>query len=164
MNEKSLERSEAIAAAMAGAMRRIRGLYEGKPEPYGPPGEPWGSDIESSASEMLVCRELGVYWDGFFPGTDKVKGDFVFPDGTIGQVKQTVFDRGGLLLHDRDNNDHYFILVTGKIPYMKIRGGIFARDGKVEKYWDEGLPRPAYCVPQHMLTPLEGISRLGPNT
>jgi hypothetical protein len=59
-------------------------------------------------------------------------------------------------VHDRDKDDDLFILVTGTAPSFRIAGCIMGRDAKRSEFWRTDTGRPAYFVPQDVLTPLGG--------
>lgn len=59
-------------------------------------------------------------------------------------------------MHRTDPDDRPFVLVTGVAPKFVLRGWIWGRDGKLEKYWGErnNNGRPAFFVPQSALQPM----------
>lgn len=136
-------------------MRQIEALKHGRPHRYGdPPQDDWGVHIEACASEMAVAKAYNLYWEPVARRPENLAGDV----GNL-QVRSTWRENGRLILHDRDPDDAVFVLVTGKIPSFDVRGWILGRDGKAKEHWDEGDGRPAYFVPQNVLT--QGSPPLG---
>jgi hypothetical protein len=107
------------------------------------------NDVQSSAAELAVAKCLGRYWTPASEDPGAIPGDV----GASVQVRWTARHDGGLLLHHGDNDEHPFVLVTGRIPRFMIAGWLWARDGKRAEFWRDDLPRPTFLVPQRVLRP-----------
>lgn len=146
---------EVFQAAMVGVSRRIDNLRKRNvSEVYGQPAEPWWTDINGACGELAVARWLNVFWSGQL-------GNYRARDVGPLQVRTARRDTGRLVLHDRDADDHVFVLVTGEAPDYTLRGWIVAADGKVPEYWeDPSTGRPAYFVPQDALRPMAELKHV----
>jgi hypothetical protein len=138
-------------AGHAGVMRRISAISKKRLEPYGKPQlDLWGLDIESCAAELLVSRALNQSWTPYASSPDEIISDV----GRSVQVRQTSRLNGCLILHDKDNDDHAFVLVVGTSNNQRICGWIRGIAGKQKLFWRTDTGRPAYFVPQSILKPL----------
>lgn len=142
-----LTTEEMRVAANVGIERRLRAIARGREHRWEWDGDGvWNVDIHAAASELLVAKLLGRYWnDAAAPDAD---GDV----GARVQVRWTSRRNGCLLLHKEDSDDHAFFLVVGVLPELTVAGWIMARDGKNDRYWKEDTGRPAYFVPREALT------------
>jgi len=146
-----LTKADLYLAGHAGVMRRISAISKSRPEPYGrPQSDLWGLDIESCAAELLVSRALNQSWTPYAASPGEIVSDV----GRSVQVRQTPRPDGCLILHDRDSDDHAFVLVVGTSINQRIAGWIRCSDGKQPRFWREDTGRPAYFVPQLHLKPL----------
>lgn len=109
---------------------------------------------DAIGAEMAAGVSVGRGW------VDSPEPDH---DGDLGpglQVRFTEHERGRLLLHESDEDDHLFILVTGQFPVYMVRGQISGAEGKRVGVVRELRPgRPCVCVEQHQLEPAPGPSR-----
>lgn len=136
-------------AVVIGVERRLYALREGRrPSSYGnPEGDRWGADIEGACAEAAVAKALNRYWSPAVGPVDRQSGDV----GRL-QVRGTKDHGNRLILHPDDADDVGYVLVTGTAPDYVLRGWIWGREGKDERYWcDPGTSRPAYFVPQERL-------------
>ena len=149
--EVNLTTEDLFTAANAGILRRLSAIKNNRKESYGiPPEDLWGNDIESCIAEMLVSRAFNVSWTPYAVDPSTIKADV----GDNIQVRSTPRDNGCLILHKKDNDDQFFVLVTGSSLNMKIKGWIKCADGKKQKFWRDNVPNPAYFVPQsELITP-----------
>ena len=151
-----LNEGEIRLAVQAGADRRIGAILNSSREVYGKMsrGDYWGGDIEAVAAEISVAKALGMYWGpAASAAEDRAAGDL--PGGI--QVRHTQYKTGRLLLHDRDDDDHRFVLVVGQIPVFTVVGWIQGGDGKRQVHWDDKLPRPTFAVGQEHLHPISSL-------
>jgi hypothetical protein len=103
----------------------------------------------------MPTKLLNVHYDGSMENlsTHDVQG-LELPV----EVRSTSHEGGCLLLHPKDKDDNIFVLLTGVAPNFKIRGWLYAKDGKNENYWMDIVGRrPAYFVPQEALKPIEEL-------
>lgn len=113
-------------------------------------------NIIGAIGEKAVATFFWLPWDGDVgrPGGLDVGGY---------QVRSTTYERGSMILHPEDKDEHIFILVivdfvlTGR---CRIVGWMRGSEGKQAKYWDATKPHPAYFIPQDELHSLPFIPRL----
>lgn len=143
---------ECRIAAYTGVNRRLEAMAASRVEVYGKAagGAYWETDLEAAAAELALAKALGVHWCGM-DGPDKDTGDVAGA-----QVRHTKRENGSLICHDRDADDHRFVLVTGSMPAFTVRGWILGGDAKDKRFWRDrpAVPRPAFFVPQSALKPL----------
>lgn len=144
--------AELKLAAQMGCMRQISNLYKDRRDAYGCPLTiGWQVHIEGCAGELAVAKHLNLFWNGNF---ENLNADDV---GRF-QVRTADSHNRRLILHDKDQDDRIFILVTGMSPSFLIQGWIRAADGKQSRYWtDPAGGRPAYFVPKGDLNPMSEI-------
>lgn len=149
-----LTRADLYLAGHAGVMRRLSAMSKQRPEPFGTPSSDlWGVDIESCAAELLVSRSLNQSWTPYALNPVEIISDV----GTLVQVRHTPRANGCLILHDKDSDDHAFVLVVGLGTSQRIVGWLWGRDGKQLCHWRTSTGRPAYFVPQEALSPITGL-------
>jgi hypothetical protein len=115
--------------------------------------ERWQIDVEGVLTEAAAAKALGLPYEPVVGELDTLWGDIAAGI----QVRGTKYPKGSLLVHDKDPDDHAYVLVTGKYGVYDIRGWIFAREGKVKELWKEHKNRGAYWVPQDRLRPMESL-------
>lgn len=146
-----LSKAEIFCVAMHGVMRHCQAERFAKGEPYGRPTYVWDVAIESCGSEFAVARYTGLFWHSLSKYPHSLPGDV----GHL-QVRHTQHEDGHMIVHDRDKDHDPFILVTGSIPKLTLRGWLYGKDCKKPEYYrTEGVRHPAYFVPQSELKPLE---------
>lgn len=115
--------------------------------------ERWQIDVEGVLTEAAAAKALGVPYEPVVGELDTLAGDIA--PGI--QVRGTKYTKGSLLVHDKDVDDHAFILVTGVYGVYDIRGWIYAREGKKKSLWKTYKGRGAYWVGQERLRPMDTI-------
>lgn len=140
--EIQLTPAEIFQGAIAGVMRHTQNIQQGKKPTYGiSQSVDWQAHIDGALSEMAVAKYLGVYWSG--------KGGIGDPDVLDMDVRSSHRDDASLIMHDHDDDERKFWLITGLNGKYKVRGWIYGRDGKQDKYLkDPQGGRPAYFIPQ----------------
>lgn len=135
-------------AAAVGIERAIQGMEKKFSPRYGCGlEENWRLNIEGAAGEMALAKFLSRFWSGNL-------GDLKADDVGQLQVRTSRRPNADLRLHPDDNDDKAFILLTGVAPSFIVRGWLWAREGKLDKYWRDGAQgRPAFWVPQSDLRP-----------
>ena len=133
-------------AGIAGVMRQVQNVAKGERPAHGAGDlNDWQLHIEGALGEAAMAKYLNRYWSG--------KGIMRGPDVDNFDVRTRSQHSYELILHERDPDDRFFWLVTGKNGKYQIHGGIFGKDGKQREYWkDPAGGRPAYFVPQNKLT------------
>ena len=149
MNTVTLTEHEMELAALTGIKRRAESKSRGRGRVDHPAiidENGWDMDIEGASAEMAFCKFRGEYWTasiGSFKGADH--GDNI-------QIRQTKLNNGCLIIRELDNDDHRYVLVSGKSPTFQMHGWILGKDGKRKEYEkNPGGRSPAYFVPQHKL-------------
>jgi len=146
MRHVQLDQDEAFHAGMAGYMRAFRHYIEQTRDYNGTLSiDTWRANIEGAIAEALVAKTFKRYWPSVVKNFKQLRGDV----GEL-QVRHTRLHNGCLLLHEKDADDAKFVLVTGGIQDMKIRGWLVGKDGKQAKFW-RNVDRPCFFVPQACL-------------
>ncbi len=141
-------------AAQAGILRQISALARQRPEPHGAPSaDPWGVHIESCIAEMNVSLCLNQSWRPFVSKPGELLADV----GTSIQVRHTKHENGCLIVYDNENNDQFFVLVTGISLQQKVVGWIKGFDAKQQSFWKSTARFPAFFVPQHALSDISTL-------
>lgn len=158
MIEVNLTSYEMMIAAQVGVTRQISNLQKGRKDFYGAKErDGWRMHIEGCMGEMAVAKALGLFWNGDI-------GDLGAPDVDGLEVRTSSRLDGDLIMHPRDKDNAYYILVTGVNGRYQIHGYIEGRYGKNEKYWsDPAGGRPAFFVPQSVLNPIEFLVEKRPD-
>lgn len=135
-----------MQAATAGTVRRLTSIQAGYNSNKHHARSDWATDIEGAAAELAVARALGAYWDA---GNKTFKGADV---GNV-QVRSTTVDNGKLIVRPNDDPAAVFILVTGRVPDLTLRGWMSGKEAKQKKY-KVGPLQNFWWVPQQDLHPL----------
>lgn len=155
--------SEVAIAARIGEARTIRNRAKGNAHRHGKaPGADWTTDIEAACAEVAAAKGLGYYMPiATSPDEDRL-GDL----GYGLHVRHSDRDDARLILHPDDQDEGYYVLVTGLAPVYVLPGFIQGAAGKVERWWADptGQGRHAFFVPQSDLHPIEGLVALRPIT
>ena len=103
--------------------------------------------------EAAVCKFQNIPYKHQLFGIDA--GEY--------EVRGTKYPTGRLILHPKDNNNHIFILVTGKIPTFELVGWIKGIDGKKNEFWTDpsNTNRYAYFIPQNKLNSINELIKEG---
>lgn len=144
MYDVRLTEVEMEMAAFIGAKRRAESRAKDRKQGPGyDEAAAWRNDIEGAAAELAYCKAVGIYWPG---SVNSFKG----PDcGKKTQIRQTHHLNGSLIVRNKDNPDHFYVLVVGTCPYFKVVGWIRGFDAKKNEYLRApGGDNPAYFVPQ----------------
>lgn len=144
-----IEYGSAGIARCANAMEKQRQGAHGFNRDY----ERWQIDVEGLLTEAAAAKALGLPYSPTVGELDTHKGDI----GPGLQVRGTKYSSGNLLVHDRDPDDDYFILVTGVYGVYDIRGWIQAKHAKQPELWKVYKGRGAFWVPQGMLQPMSKL-------
>ena len=147
---------EVLVGVVAGGYRRIKRLAGGRKDGYGHSGsDPWTMDIEGALAEIAVAKHLGLYWSG--------QGGRNAQDVLGYEVRQTRHTAGHLTVHEHDDDDARYVLVTGQTGKYDIRGWMLGKEAKDPKWEKELQPgRPCFAVPQDQLHKMEGSDEHDP--
>lgn len=133
---------EILVASQVGILRQCEDIKAAKKSFIGEKQDTaWQRHIEGALSECAMAKFLNVYWS---------KSPWYNPDVGDVEVRTTAHEHGRLIIRDRDKDDTKYYLLTGINGKYHIRGYMYARDAKKEKYLDQpvaGRP-PSYFVPQ----------------
>lgn len=153
--EVTLTWAEVEIAVAAGCKRRLLALHDGRPDAYGfRESDPWGTDIESAASEMAVAKALGLYWIPYARRPQEIPAD-VGDDVQVRRRKKIGYN---LLLHPRDPDEHIYVLVYGQIPTFTLEGWTRGATGKARPLSDPfNTGRPAFWIPAEELAPIDDL-------
>jgi hypothetical protein len=142
MTKIVLTGAEIQIASMVGVQRQLEDIKWENHEKLGEKKElAWQRHIEGALSECALAKHLGVYWN---------KRPHNEPDvGTV-DVRATHYATGRLRIDPKDKDDKKFYLLTGLNGTYIIRGWMYGKDGKQEKYWTSPDPNrpPCFWIPQ----------------
>jgi hypothetical protein len=143
-----LSPTELLHGGLAGTTIQVRAIKRGGKHEWGMSEEnAWHAHIEGVLGELALAKWQGVYWSL----TTFAKRN----DGDVGkdEVRTTHHENGRLIMHPEDSDDRKYWLVTGSMGEYQIRGWLYGRDGKQERWWADPAKnrRPAYWVPQEEL-------------
>lgn len=142
---EKLDEQEAFHAAMAGFMRNFHSRKLGWKHRNGSKqmAADWGNHIESAMAEALVAKTMKLFWYRV--------SDNPWAQADVGpyQVRHTLYDTGGLVIHTDDKDDEVFILVVGGYPHQQIVGWQHGCNCKRKVYWRDEFN--CYIVPQEDL-------------
>jgi hypothetical protein len=149
-NNIVLTASQIQMVALAGVNRHLQFLIRNAKPQYGlAENTRWELQIEGALSEFALSKFLDKHWDG----VGKAGGDDLGDE----EVRTTKYHNGHLILHPRDKDEKRYWLVTGENGKYVIRGFMYAKEGKQNKYWvkiieADGRDRSCFKIPQSDLT------------
>lgn len=144
---------ELYMAATVGVMRQVQNIARDRHQAYGADhNSDWQKHVEGALGEYAVAKYLDKSWNGNI-------GDLRASDVGSFQVRMTPLENGRLILHPKDNDEDFFIHVSGKNGTYRLHGWIRAGDGKKPEYWEDPSKanRPAFFVPLSKLNPIEQL-------
>lgn len=104
--------------------------------------------IIGAIGEYAVARALELNWKPILGGTDTSTGDL---KGV--HVKTIINPNDSLIIRAHDPAELPYVLCLLEMGVVTLEGWIMGHDGKQMKYWrTEGFHRPAYSIPQAMLS------------
>lgn len=144
---------EVYRAAQIGLKRNIQSMMRGLE--HVPPLlndlEAWINHIEGACAELAVSKWLRISWEAtvntFRSGYDVGKY----------QVRWVTKRGYRLILSDKDDPGHVFILVEGRAPEYDLVGWIRGIDGMREEFTEDHGRGPAYYVPRSFLNVMSGL-------
>lgn len=139
--------TEIMMAGHVGMMRQVMNIKKGAEHRYGAKDDQsWQYHIEGALGEYALAKYLNVNW----AGVGVVRG----PDVGVVDVRTTASHNNRLMVHPDDKDDRQYWLVTGLNGKYRIRGWIWGRDGKQEKWWDDPTKKDrwAFFIPIAELT------------
>lgn len=151
MTGVSLTPQEWRHAAQVGLQRQIQALEAGREWRSGG----YSCHIEGACAELAVTKYLNVYWQGALVSDPRENRGDVQPGI---QVRSTPVPRGRLVLSDRDDARHLYILAVGRAPEFELVGWAWGERVKARPAVPlrTGLP-PTYNLPQSELSPLDEV-------
>lgn len=140
----TLNTGELRVAAVAGVERHIQALRRGYTPKHGAdPNTIWQIHCEGACGEAAVAKALGI---PFNPTINTFRD--VADVGIDIEVRTRSEHWHDLIIRPDDADDSLFVLVTGRAPTYKIRGGILGKEAKHDKYLkSHGGRPPAFFVP-----------------
>lgn len=154
----NLSEENIVHAGMIGLKREAHNIANGVKAKYGARFIGWNYALEGALGEFAVHLALGLPWSG-----SKV-GDFKSRDVGNYQVRTTEKEEYGLRLNPSDRDDDIFICVVGSMGRYDIKGWIYGRDGKRQKYWrkfNTTSTREAFFVPIENLYSMDILPKKG---
>ena len=152
MIEAQLTNAEMMMGVRIGEARQEKAILRKYKDKHGFERAGWTEHIEGCFGEILISKHLGVYWGGNLDS---------FKDADIlrrVQVKTRSKHKYDLVFRPDDNEDHVFVLVTGKCPNYRLHGFMRGFDCKREDWWKNPGDRPyAWFVPKEALQPIEDL-------
>jgi hypothetical protein len=153
----SLTKGEFLAAAQVGLMRQYINTCQQRRDAhhYTAERDPWTTHIRGACGEAAVAKRLNRFWLGAWGLDPKA---FPFDVGGY-QVRTNKAPDGALRLYEEDDPAHIFILVNGMEPHFVLSGWLYAREGKVPRYFgqERGDRPPLWLVPQPQLHAMEDL-------
>ena len=121
-----LSSAEIMIASQVGIMRHLENIRDNKKSVSGEKPElAWQRHIEGALTECAMAKYLNVYWS---------KRPWPHPDVGDIDVRSTHWEHGDLRIEPKDDNDRKFYLLTGLNGTYIIRGWMYAKDAKQDKY------------------------------
>ena len=148
--EIKLSSNEMMQAATVGIMRQLSALQKNRIPAHGAGSErDWQYHVEGAMGEFAVAKFYGCFWNGSVGRVDT-------PDVGALEVRTRSDSNYDLILHESDNDEAYFVLVTGKNGVYKLHGVIQGRRGKRPEFLRDAANnnRQAYFVPKSRLDPI----------
>ena len=142
MPKIALTTAEIQIASMVGIQRQIEDIKWNNHEKMGEKKEKaWQRHIEGALSECALAKYFGVYWN---------KRPYNEPDVGDVDVRVTHWMSGNLRIDHKDHDDKKYYLLTGLNGEYIIRGWLYGKDGKQQKYWGTKDPDrpPCFWIPQ----------------
>jgi hypothetical protein len=159
MVKVELTMAEVQIAAMVGCQRVIEKLKA--KEGYSVSGENPDTFFEryipGAIAEAALAKHFNIYWH---------KGEKGEPDVGDVDCRCTPYPNGHLAMHKHDKDDRKYYLLTGCNGKYVIRGWIWGRDAKKDKYlkvMQEGRTAQ-YFIPQADLNPVDSVESFKPDT
>jgi hypothetical protein len=112
----------------------------------------WDSHMVGAYGEMAVGKALNLY-PGFT--VNNFNGPDIEPNIQVRAAR-----KGRLILTDKDNSFHKYVLVLGEAPDLDVVGWLWGYEGQDAKWlFDPNNNRPpAYFVPKEALRPIETLN------
>lgn len=121
-----LSPAEIMIASQVGIMRQVEDIKAKKKSFSGEKPElAWQRQIEGALTECAMAKYLNVYWN---------KRSWPHPDVGDIEVRSTHWETGHLRIEPKDNDNRKYYLLTGLNGTYIIRGWMYAKDAKQEKY------------------------------
>ena len=148
--EVALSSQEVLQGALVGVLRHLANLD--RADSYGFKGDGWEIDITGALAEMAVAKYLNKYWSSVVDDPWQLDGDV---DKQV-QVRSSIREDAHLLLHEKDKDGDFYVLVTGRHRHFVIVGWIRGTAAKRDEFWGDpkNTRRPAYWVPAGQLAPI----------
>lgn len=150
--EVTLDKFEMIQAGLIGVIRQAESISRKHRNKFAPPEDPFGIHVLGSMGEMAAAKALGMYYGG-------TVNQFKKPDiGELYQIRTSNKPDQPMVVRDGDADDEVFIMVTGPAPTFTLKGWLWGKEAKKEKYIrNPGGRGPAYFVGQDELHPMSEL-------
>lgn len=108
-------------------------------------------EVVGACGEMALCKAMNWF---FSPTVNTFHNTADVYDRW--EVRATERSDGSLIVRDNDNEERWYVLVTGDPPVMTIRGYILGADARRDEWLrNPHGHRPAWFVPQSALKKLK---------
>lgn len=147
----TLTASDLYVAATGGMLRTIENIIKSANSAHGADadGLNWTISIQGAIAEYAISKALDVHWHG--------KGVMRGDDVGKYQARSTHHQNGRLIIYEDDADNKPFILVIGEKKEYRLSGWMMGGEAKQQKYWDESMRDPCYCVPQRDLRKMDTL-------
>jgi hypothetical protein len=142
--------TEMCMAAVAGAMRQKESVDQGRVDRFRNTDKSGlEMHIDGAYGELAFCKWAGRYWGG-------ERNTFSDPDvGSNIQIRTRSRHNYDLLVRPDAKDHHCYVHITGVAPILVLRGWMWARDAKQERWLKpHGDMAKAYFVPVEFLRPM----------
>lgn len=153
MVEVELTIGEQASAAMVGVYRQLESVRKKSKDLTASKESGYTLHILGSMAEQAVAKYLGLHWCA---GLNTYAAPDILPNY---QTKWRSYDDGDLFVPTNCNEQDIYVLVTGQPPVMTLRGWISAGDAKKFPTKAPGGFKPAHCISQSDLFPIEQLPK-----
>lgn len=153
MTEVRLTFGEMAASAMVGVYRQLESSRKNSVDQTASKDSGFTLHINGAMAEQAVAKHLGLHWGC---GVNTYAKPDVDPNY---QVKWRSQDQGDLFVPVKADDTDIYVLVTGQAPVFILRGWIPATEAKQFKVTAPGGFKPAHCIPQCDLRPIEELPK-----
>lgn len=146
--EVTLTPIEIEFSTYVGYLLALYGAFHGKFDKYPDPKQSkFDTYIQGMLGEQAYCKSRNLFWEMRMHSYKKADV------GNKTQIKTNPYPDGDLIVRDEDIDDHFCVLVTGKMPTYTLRGWMLAETAKkLKQYYKKPNSMPnAYFIPQYLL-------------
>lgn len=142
----TLTPEECRLAIVVGTERNLGNVLQGRQHRHGYAGGGWSIHIEGAAAELAYSKFRDRYWTGALADSPVHTGDV----GLV-EIRSTARPDGALIIHRTDHDERPYVLVTGRMPTVRLVGWLYGAEAKRDEFWRTDTGRPAFFAPQSEL-------------